>query len=82
MRHKTESEEALSTFAVESSDSGIIEALMELPEKYRIVLILHYVEGYKVNEISDIVSSSASAIKMRLSRGRKLLKEKYRKEYM
>ncbi len=82
MRHQTEREEALSTFAVESSDSGIIEALMELPEKYRIVLILHYVEGYKVNEISDIVSSSASAIKMRLSRGRKLLKEKYRKEYM
>ena len=82
MRHQTESEEALLNYAVEKTESGIIEALMELPEKYRIVLMLHYVEEYKINEISEIIGSSASAIKMRLSRGRKLLEEKYRKEYM
>lgn len=82
MRHQTESEEALSNYSIEKSDSGIIEALMELPEKYRIVLMLHYVEEYKVDEISKIIDASASAIKMRLSRGRKMLEEKFRKEYM
>ena len=82
MRHQTESEEALSNYFIERSDSGIIEALMELPEKYRIVLMLHYVEEYKVDEISKIIDVSASAIKMRLSRGRKMLEEKFRKEYM
>ena len=82
MRHQTESEAVLMNYAVEKSDSGIIEALMELPEKYRIVLMLHYVEEYKINEISDIVGSSASAVKMRLSRGRKMLEEKFRNEYM
>ena len=81
-RHYTESEELLNTYAVEKEDSGILDALMKLPEKFRVVLTLHYVEEYKVDEISEITGISASAVKMRLSRGRKLLEEKYRKEYM
>ncbi|WP_303820175.1 RNA polymerase sigma factor [Ruminococcus flavefaciens] len=81
-RHETESEEFLNTYAVEKSDSGILEALMELSDKYRIIMILFYVEQYKIDEIADITGVSVSAVKMRLSRGRKLLEEKYRKEYM
>lgn len=81
-RHETESEEVLNTYAVEKSDSGILEALMELNDKYRIIMILFYVEQYKIDEIADITGVSVSAVKMRLSRGRKLLEEKYRKEYM
>ena len=81
-RHETESEELLNTYAVEKSDSGILEALMELSYKYRIIMVLFYVEQYKIDEIADITGVSVSAVKMRLSRGRKLLEEKYRKEYM
>ena len=81
-RHETESEELLNTYAVEKSDSGILEALMELSDKYRIIMVLFYVEQYKIDEIADITGVSVSAVKMRLSRGRKLLEEKYRKEYM
>jgi RNA polymerase sigma-70 factor (ECF subfamily) len=81
-RHITESEELLSSYAVEKEDSGILEALMELKDKYRIILTLHYVEGYKTEEIAELTGISPSAVKMRLSRGRKLLREKYRKEYM
>jgi RNA polymerase sigma-70 factor (ECF subfamily) len=81
-RHETESEEVLNTYAVEKSDSGILEALMALSDKYRIIMILFYVEQYKIDEIADITGVSVSAVKMRLSRGRKLLEEKYRKEYM
>lgn len=81
-RHETESEEVLNTYAVEKSDSGILEALMEFSDKYRIIMILFYIEQYKIDEIADITGVSVSAVKMRLSRGRKLLEEKYRKEYM
>ena len=81
-RHFTESEELLDGYAVSKEDSGILDALMELPEKYRLVLVLFYIEEYKVNEISEIVGIGTSAVKMRLSRGRKLLEDKYRKEYM
>ena len=81
-RHTAESEELLADYAIEKSGSGILEALMELPEKFRIVLTLHYIEEYKVDEIAEIISRSPSAVKMRLQKGRKLLEEKYRKEYL
>lgn len=51
-----------------------------LPEKYKTVIVLHYLEGYSVEEIGKIISISNSAVKMRLSRGRELLKKHMEKE--
>lgn len=64
------------------SDSGILEALMTLPEKYKMVLMLYYVEGYPIEEIAKIIGRTKSAVKMRLQKGRKLLKVVYKKDYM
>lgn len=61
---------------------GIIEALMTIPEKFKIVMLLYYVEEYRIEEIATIIEKSTSAVKMRLQKGRKLLEEKYRKEYL
>ena len=61
----------------EEADSEIIDALMTLPEKYKIVLILHYVEGYSTKEIADLIGKTSSAVKMRLKKGRMLLKAAY-----
>lgn len=61
---------------------GIIEALMKLPEKFRIVMVLYYVEEYSMEEIARIIGKTTSAVKMRLCKGRKLLEESYRKEYL
>lgn len=55
------------------------ELLAEVPEKFRIVLTLYYVENYKVNEIAQILSKTPSAVKMRLQKGRKIIEEKYKK---
>lgn len=68
--------------SAEKYDSGIIEALMQLPERFRIVLILHYVEEYPVNEIAKLINRTPSAVKMRLQKGRQLLEKKYREEYL
>ena len=65
-----------------ASDSGILEALMALPEKFRLVLTLYYVEEYRIDEIARIIGKTPSAVKMRLQKGRKLLEEVYRKEYL
>lgn len=65
-----------------TEDSGILEALMRLPEKYKKVLYLYYVEEYRIGDIASIIGKTSSAVKMRLKKGRKLLKEAYRKEYM
>ena len=81
-RHHTEPESALDTLVQDDEKYYILECLMSLPDKFRIVLALHYVDGYKVDEISKIIVKSVSAVKMRLQKGRELLKEKYRKEYL
>jgi len=65
-----------------TENSGVLEALMRLPEKYKKVVYLHYVEGYKVEEIAGMIGKTASAVKMRLKKGRQLLGEQYRKEFM
>ena len=74
--------ESICEFIQDPSDSGILEALMTLPEKFRIVLVLYYVEQYKIEDIAGVIGKSVSAVKMRLQKGRRLLKEIYRKEYM
>lgn len=64
----------------EIGDSGIMDALMALPEKYRLVLTLYYVEECPIEDIARVIRRTPSAVKMRLQKGRKLLREEYRKE--
>lgn len=51
-----------------------LSTVMSLPEKYKLPIHLHYYEGYSVAEIAEILKLSQSAVKMRLKRGRELLK--------
>lgn len=81
-RHPQTALEDVCQAAAESADSGILEALMTLPEKYRIVLTLYYVEEYSVSEIAKTIGRTPSAVKMRLQKGRNLLKEAYQREYL
>jgi RNA polymerase sigma-70 factor (ECF subfamily) len=54
--------------------SGVLEELLSLPEKYKTVLYLYYYEGYSVKEISNILSKKESTIQTQLATGRKHLK--------
>ena len=53
------------------------EMLQSLDEKYRIVLLLYYGEGFCIKEIAQILELTESAIKSRLSRGREQVKQEY-----
>ena len=53
------------------------EMLQSLDEKYRIVLLLYYGEGFSIKEIAQILELTESAIKSRLSRGREQVKQEY-----
>lgn len=59
------------------SDLEWNELLSLLDEKYRIVVLLYYSEGFKVKEISQILDVKESTILSRLARAR----EKISKEY-
>ena len=67
-------------FTSEPSDSGVLKALLRLPEKYRTVIYLYYIEGYLSTEIADILNISPVSVRKRLQNGRKKLKLEYRKE--
>lgn len=46
------------------------EALKSIDEKYRLVIMLYYVEGFKTSEISQLLDMPESTVRTRLSRGR------------
>lgn len=52
----------------------VLEELMVLPKNTKSVMYMHYIEGYKISEIAEILEISVSAVKKRLERGRKKLK--------
>jgi len=55
-------------------DLAILQLVLAMPVKYKTVIHLYYYEDYPVQEISKILRISESAVKMRLQRGRQLLK--------
>lgn len=57
----------------------ILSELFSLPEKYRTVIHLHYIEGYKTAEIAKMLNISSAAVRKRLQYGREQLKIEYGK---
>lgn len=81
-KNKVPLEEYIETLAFETPESEeLFETVMKLPEKYRIVIHLFYYEDYTVHEIADILKITESNVKVRLSRGRVMLKEKLQEEW-
>lgn len=56
------------------------EALEVLDEKYRLVVLLYYVEGFKTSEISSLLDIPESTVRTRLSRAREKMYDIYGKE--
>ncbi|WP_333860516.1 RNA polymerase sigma factor [Clostridium sp.] len=56
--------------------SELYLAILNLPERIRITIVLYYAEGYSVEEVKQILKIPAGTVKSRLSKGRKLLKIK------
>ena len=68
-------EEYMETLEFDCQESReIFREVMALPEKYRLVIHLYYYEDYSVQEIARILGISESNVKVRLSRGRQMLK--------
>jgi len=59
----------------------IYELFPQLPESYRRVLIMHYIEGKKYKTIADAMNIPIGTVKTLIYRGKKILREKYIKNY-
>lgn len=60
--------------AIVPEEREALKAVLNLPNKYKLPVHLYYYEGYSVAEIAEILKLGQSAVKMRLKRGRDLLK--------
>ena len=78
-RHVVFGEEPSEPFLL-PEENGIHEALTALPPKYRNVLHLFYFEDMAVKEIARVLRQKEPTVRMQLTRGRAMLKEKLNEE--
>lgn len=57
----------------------IQQEILKLPEKYRTVIILKYIQELSLNEISEILDMPLGTVKTRIHRGREALRQQLRK---
>ena len=63
-----------------SNYTELYNAVKKLKHKIRIVIMLHYIEGYSVEEVGNILKIPVGTVKSRLHIGRKNLKEELEDE--
>ena len=70
IRHPKISIDELENSLAAPEQKETLRELLELPVKQKTVIYLHYVEGYRIKEIADILKITEGAVKMRLRRGK------------
>lgn len=58
----------------EKNDLGLFDAIMELKTDLRLVIVLHYIEGFQAKEMAEMLKIPEGTVKSRLSRARTELK--------
>lgn len=66
---------AETSYEMPENNREFYELLKELPEDYRMIFLLYYGEGFKTNEIAQILDVNENTVKSRLRRGRDRLKQ-------
>ena len=61
-------------------DGTVWEQVAALPEAHRLVLYLHYYQGYTTGEVAELLGENPSTVRSRLAQARKKLKLKLEEE--
>ncbi len=80
-RKCTELDEKIAVYNYENDCQEVLNAVMSLPEKYRIIIHLFYYEQLSIKEISEITGRKASTLQTQLQRAREKLKKILKEEY-
>lgn len=59
----------------------VLEAVLALPEKYKVIVYLYYYEGFRTGEIADQLKKPYSTVRNQLGLARKLLKKRLGDEF-
>ena len=61
--------------AADEESRDVLRAVLQLPEKYRRAIYLHYYEGYTALQIGRLLGKNTNTVYTLLTRGRQLLKQ-------
>lgn len=67
-------------YQIVEENADLVPAILNLPEKYREVLVLYYYREFTAKEIADILQLTEAAVLQRLKRGRDRLKSQFKEE--
>ena len=56
------------------------EMLEQVDEKYRVILVLYYEQGFKISEIAELLELNENTVKTRLARAREQIRSAYFQE--
>ena len=73
-------DEAVTDDKTELAKRAAMRAMLSLPEKYRLPLLLYLSEGCTINETAKILGKKPNTVSTLIRRGRKLLQKAYEKE--
>lgn len=74
-KSKAQGAEIITVVLKDYVSDDVIEALENVPEQFRIAVLLSDVEGFSYQEISEILGISVGTVKSRIFRGRKILQK-------
>ena len=78
LRSQREAEEIMEQIPVSDRAAElhtVMEALLKLPEKYRLPLMLFAVEGYSIRETAGILKMNESTVRTRIARAREIIRK-------
>lgn len=55
--------------------ASVYETMMELPKEYRMILYLHFYEGYSLKEIAGMLKVNPSTLRSRFAKAKELMRE-------
>lgn len=64
-----------------NTDTSVFQEVMELGEKYRVVVYMYYYEGYSTPEIANVIGKNETTIRSLLHRARNKLKDMLKEDY-
>lgn len=66
----------LDTYPAQTDEQqSMVQTVLSLPTKYRIVIHLFYYEGYATKEIAELTNQKESTVREQLTRARRMLKD-------
>ncbi len=71
-----------SSYELSEMQKELLNALQTLPDKTRSMILLHYFQGMRFDEIGEIFGTKSGTVKVAVHRGRKMLREILKEQFV